>query len=316
MHFTKKEVVWVCKRAMACECGWYRSEVKKEDGAVQELGGGKGGNVGEDGDEEETRPREWKEIVEEYSERDFTRITDRLPALAGIATVHAAATTPGRYLCGLWDGDLPGALFWHPKNGSPVSSRPDGTMPTWSWASTAGPIQFQYADDESAKTKVLSINMTYSGLDVMGDVVKAEIRVCGPVVDAISYYGGMWKQVEGEGNSWSEESLERDGGLRIGGKLITFAPDYALGTDDEFFVPNEASVVCLLLSSSSLGRWDPDYPEANEEVQFASGLVLRCVSKERDLYQRIGHFEGWDLDDGFKLDAFNTLAQIRELVLV
>jgi hypothetical protein len=302
---------------MACECGWYRFGVKREGAVEDGRKEGEAINLGEDGDEEETRPGEWKEIVEEYSEREFTRITDRLPALAGIATIHAAATTPGRYLCGLWDQDLPGALFWHPKNTVPVSPRPDGAMPTWSWASTAGPVQFQYADDESAKTKVMSINMTYIGLDVMGDAVEAEIRVSGPVVDAILYHGGMWKQVlDGEGNSWGEESLERDGGLRVGGKLITFAPDYSLGTEDEFFVPEEATVVCLLLSSSSLGSWDPGRPEANEEAQFASGLVLRCVSEEQGRYQRIGHFEGWELDDGFELDAFNTLAQMRDLVLV
>lgn len=110
LHFTKREVVWVCKQGMACECGWYRLENKREAEAVEDGGGEQeGGNADEDAEEEETRPSEWKEIVEEYSERDFTWTSDRLPALAGIATVHAAAATPGRYLCGLWDTDLPGA---------------------------------------------------------------------------------------------------------------------------------------------------------------------------------------------------------------
>lgn len=319
VHFTKREVVWVCKRAMACECGWYRVEDKREDEAVGKRSEeGEGGNADEGADEEETGPEEWKEIVEEYSERDFTQISDRLPALAGIATVHAAATRTGRYLCGLWETDLPEALFWHPKNRAPVSPRPRGSTPTWSWASTAGPVKFQYADDENAKTKVLSINMAYGGLDVMGDVVEAEIHICGPVVDAISYHGGMWKQVlDAEGNgSRGKGSPERDAGLRLGGKLITFAPDYALAMEDEYFVPDEAPVVCLLLGSSSLGRWDPDHPESNKEVQLASGLVLRCVSDERALYQRIGHFEGWDFDDGIELNAFNVLAQMRDIVLV
>lgn len=83
----------------------------------------------------------------------------------------------------------------------------------------------------------------------------------------------MWKRVlDGEGNgSRGKGSPERDAGLRIGGKLNTFAPDYALAMEDEYFVPDEAPVVCLLLSSSSLGRWDPDHPESNKEVQLASG---------------------------------------------
>jgi hypothetical protein len=49
----------------------------------------------------ETREREWAVIVEQYSKRAFTRITDRLPALAGIATVHSASVARGSYLCGL-----------------------------------------------------------------------------------------------------------------------------------------------------------------------------------------------------------------------
>lgn len=146
---------------------------------------GEGGNADEGADEEETGPGEWKEIVEEYSERDFPQISDRLPALVGIATVHAAATRTDWYFCGLRETDLPEDLFWHPKNRTPVSLRPGGSTPIWSWASTAGPVKFQYADDENAKTKVLSINMAYTRLDVMGDVFEAEIRICGPVVDTI-----------------------------------------------------------------------------------------------------------------------------------
>ncbi|KAK1825951.1 heterokaryon incompatibility protein-domain-containing protein [Podospora conica] len=306
VHFTKREVAWVCKRAMACECGWYQFEAAGSEEA----------NEDHDRDVDGTRPREWREIVEEYSQRNFTRITDRLPALAGIATVYAAATTPGRYICGLWESDLPGNLFWHPKTGTPVSARPEGTMPTWSWASTAGAVEFQYVDDESARTKVLSIDVTYSGSDLMGEVVDAAVRVSGPVVDARAYHGRRWKQVLAtEGISWGEESLERAGGLSIGENLITFAPDYVL-TQEGFLVPEEADVVCLLLSSNTVGSWDPDHPEANTEVEFASGLVLWRILEGSDCYQRIGHFEGWGLEDGFELDVFNALSQVRTLVLV
>lgn len=39
LHFTKREVVWVCKQGMACECGWYRLEDKREAEAVEDGGG-------------------------------------------------------------------------------------------------------------------------------------------------------------------------------------------------------------------------------------------------------------------------------------
>lgn len=102
LHFTKREVVWVCKQGMACECGWYRLEDKRGAEAVEDGGGEQeGDNADEDAEEEKTRPSEWKEIVEEYSERDFTRISDRLPALGGIATVHACCCRDARQVS-LW----------------------------------------------------------------------------------------------------------------------------------------------------------------------------------------------------------------------
>lgn len=111
------------------------------------------------------RPRvSWAAIVEEFCERRLTHGTDKLPALAGLATqfqVYKRAT--GRkqqrydYFAGLWwcsnpvDGtlgdyaELPAGLIWRRAgNGRLALSRPPAVYraPSWSWAAVDGLIKF------------------------------------------------------------------------------------------------------------------------------------------------------------------------------
>ena len=53
----------------------------------------------------------WRETVEDYSGRSFTKIEDRLPALCGLAT-EIQMLIDDEYLAGLWRKDLPEALLW------------------------------------------------------------------------------------------------------------------------------------------------------------------------------------------------------------
>jgi hypothetical protein len=54
----------------------------------------------------------WRQIVQHYTERRFTNVTDVLPALSGLAGAFSRATGE-RYLAGLWEGDLVSSLNWH-----------------------------------------------------------------------------------------------------------------------------------------------------------------------------------------------------------
>ncbi|KAK0710600.1 heterokaryon incompatibility protein-domain-containing protein, partial [Lasiosphaeris hirsuta] len=165
LHFTQHELVWVCNETTACECGRNQFGVAPSTFEVS------------------CRPSRWEDMVHEYSSRAFTQMTDRLPALAGIATVYSSEcdTPPGRYLCGLWSEDLPGALFWRAARDAPLLPRSKTKMPSWSWASSAGPVEFEYTDGEVQKTKVLAVHVSYRGKEVMGDVTEAVLHISGPV---------------------------------------------------------------------------------------------------------------------------------------
>ena len=80
----------------------------------------------------------WKDLVEDYTQRDLTVPSDKLPALSGIATRYQKATND-IYCAGLWKAGLWKGLRWQvadPKNDRPSIYR----APSWSWASVFGQI--------------------------------------------------------------------------------------------------------------------------------------------------------------------------------
>jgi hypothetical protein len=73
----------------------------------------------------------WYTLVEEYSTRYLTEPTDSLIALSGVAKLFAKrADNPGKYLAGLWEGNLIYDLLWCVKSPSVRIN----VAPSWSWA--------------------------------------------------------------------------------------------------------------------------------------------------------------------------------------
>jgi hypothetical protein len=95
----------------------------------------------------------WSRLVEEFTRRDITRSSDRLPALGSVMERIRAATgwTP---LFGLWKERLRQTLCWESENNSfltPGKGRmnPTHNAPTWSWASVNGRITWPVDADNS-----------------------------------------------------------------------------------------------------------------------------------------------------------------------
>ncbi|PWY83593.1 hypothetical protein BO70DRAFT_379357 [Aspergillus heteromorphus CBS 117.55] len=97
----------------------------------------------------------WYRIVEDYTCRDLTVSTDKLPALSGIARTQALALND-QYVVGLWARDLAMGLLWAPRYAMNPGSdryfgqrerkplvRPDKyRAPSWSWCAHDGQIEF------------------------------------------------------------------------------------------------------------------------------------------------------------------------------
>lgn len=73
----------------------------------------------------------WYRILTQYSRKDLTRNSDKLPALSGVASaIHEL--TNYTYLAGIWKED-PKGLLWYSDDSQPQDTSYRG--PSWSWVS-------------------------------------------------------------------------------------------------------------------------------------------------------------------------------------
>ncbi|CAM1511923.1 Fc.00g094360.m01.CDS01 [Cosmosporella sp. VM-42] len=89
-------------------------------------------------DEIAASPRSvWRNMLQDYTTRQFTYETDRLIAFAGIATLyrHLAHVSEDAYIAGLWRHSLLQDLLWTTREGRRVSPPQTYRAPSWSWAS-------------------------------------------------------------------------------------------------------------------------------------------------------------------------------------
>ncbi|KAF2734550.1 HET-domain-containing protein, partial [Polyplosphaeria fusca] len=76
----------------------------------------------------------WQDFVEEYTKRNLSHQTDRLPAIAGLAkAIHSQIH--GKYLAGMWDIDIEKHLLWANDWGQSMQPIARDYAPSWSWAS-------------------------------------------------------------------------------------------------------------------------------------------------------------------------------------
>ncbi|KAF2495157.1 HET-domain-containing protein, partial [Lophium mytilinum] len=86
--------------------------------------------------------RLWYDLVEEYTERRFKCIKDRLVAISGLARIIGNTIHCHDYVAGLWKPDLIRGLMWYTKGAKLIPRQSADsiravnlTFPSWSWAS-------------------------------------------------------------------------------------------------------------------------------------------------------------------------------------
>ena len=85
---------------------------------------------------------EWPLLVMDFTCRDLTRDSDRLPALSGLA--DWMQRKDDLYLCGLWASNLLFELLWHVEASTQETHwrLVEPYAPSWSWASITGPVTY------------------------------------------------------------------------------------------------------------------------------------------------------------------------------
>ncbi|KAH7068151.1 heterokaryon incompatibility protein-domain-containing protein [Paraphoma chrysanthemicola] len=132
----------------------------------------------------------WYNIVEEYTTRNLTYQSDKLPALSGIAK-RFQDLTGYEYLAGIWKINILPGLLWRVKR--PSDELTCTTLPSWTWARLIGRVRFW------SQGTGLPIRQLYEACEVVGlsyalssqhnpfgGIESAELQIRGRVIE-VSY---------------------------------------------------------------------------------------------------------------------------------
>ncbi|KAF2971192.1 hypothetical protein GQX73_g2406 [Xylaria multiplex] len=233
---------------------------------------------------------DWCRLVSQYSARDITKDTDRLPALLGIASALKAITRDD-YMYGTWRGGLLEGLAWCSSTKNGLSRPENSDAPSWSWAAVKGVVDFPiyswYEYCESQRQKAL-IAIAKPTIQVASPGV---IKLKAPIMRVTS-----WQSIQAplktpdDPASDLRESLVTDTLFKLDYRqrgdpadctwLLQGAFDIM---QDRDFSNGELHIVFLTRLA---------YVEGNRVYEHILGLVIKNNSPNSS-YKRVGFVDGW-----------------------
>jgi hypothetical protein len=210
LTYTAHELHWICRSSSACECHTRDrySNLDRENripfASILET-------------TEAEAWDKWKHIVNEYTGRSLTNISDTLPAIAGIANV-IQGLTGSEYVAGLWRDDLVMGLAWSSANpgndklGELPCALKDYIAPTFSWASIhglSGPVEYgdgsrhsRHPMQWSPGCKVIDSGSIVRGQNPLGQVESGFVRLKGWMTESVLRPKKAWEDENLPGLLW------------------------------------------------------------------------------------------------------------------
>lgn len=151
--------------------------------------------------------RLWYDLIEEYTEREFKCIGNRLVAISGLAKIFANTIRSHEYVAGLWKPDLIRGLIWHTKNAKLVPQQSEDNMrainndfPSWSWASVGYELVTNGRKNNGNFQALSLVEDVQVELvdrrDPFGAVEKGCVTITGPLKKVPRLYNKEWKSAE------------------------------------------------------------------------------------------------------------------------
>ncbi|KAL8911007.1 MAG: hypothetical protein Q9171_003743 [Xanthocarpia ochracea] len=103
----------------------------------------------------------WLLVMTKYTQRKLTYESDKLAALAGIASFFEICIGD-RYLAGLFEGDILRSLLWRVMDPTQAAAINPALAPSWSWASVTGAVDLEVPFTASIVTPRPVGNLTAS----------------------------------------------------------------------------------------------------------------------------------------------------------
>ncbi|KAK4031826.1 hypothetical protein C8A01DRAFT_21016 [Parachaetomium inaequale] len=229
--------------------------------------------------------REWRDIVQEFSQRKLGDPSDKLNALEGLAHEFRRGTGD-EYLAGLWRRDLICGLSWR-QDGSARGSdtllwNPSRVTPSWSWAKVDGPVGFCYA--ENCTAEVLDAAIIHNKIE--GDYPNARLDI----LDGITLRARISRMTAAQlvprfkTVNFDSEPVGFANYLYLDGGYTNPVFGYSPGTDGRtrVFAPDGLRLMEL--------SWGRDGGRQNLAAE-SRGLVIVPVKGRPDLHMRVGFFE-------------------------
>ncbi|RDL35182.1 uncharacterized protein BP5553_07113 [Venustampulla echinocandica] len=150
--------------------------------------------------------RLWYDLVEDYTQRRFENISDRLVAISGIARIYGDMIRNPTYVAGLWKEDLIRGLLWHVEGTMLIPKRPTDDIPTfhkafpsWSWTSVGYEVvKNDLKTDNSirALSEIENIQIDLVDQDPFGAIKRGSITITGPLRRLPRLYNKEWASAE------------------------------------------------------------------------------------------------------------------------
>ncbi|KAL7903855.1 heterokaryon incompatibility domain-containing protein [Trichoderma velutinum] len=218
----------------------------------------------------------WHSILNEYTTRQLTEESDRLPAISAIAQAFAAHFKT-EYYAGLWGRFLVHDLMWENWLSNP-NARKSGA-PSWSWATMKGELHHDRGNSDYARAEVVSCKTTpVSDKNPFGAVTGGELVIRG-------HLNKLWINT---GESITSELFDEEGAAIPDAEFVSDG-----GSGD--WNRSRTAVLCLVLGDkiSATRHWNypnccPNYITRCPQARKCRMMVLVESSDREGCYQRIG----------------------------
>ncbi|KAI6089955.1 CNVH-domain-containing protein [Hypoxylon rubiginosum] len=324
LHFCGNELVFECKQHTACECDSVAVDSFKDRDSwtkAYETYYATHHDVTKVDDTTKIE-HEWHSWVRAYSRLNLTYVSDRLPAISGVAQQvkerrEAHNMPTGRYLAGLWEETLLNDMSWcvgldrvrvrrdeETHHGASykgtdtryirdvVKMKPDEYVaPSWSWASVLSPVEFAPFGYKTFLCQLLDVQTQTVGPNEFSRVTAGHVLLRGRLLET------RWNETDGK------MCLKDVLGTRLslpllGDRGMVWFPDYDIRSEGKHKLPKDERLYILpLVSRPILGR-DKD---ADVRMRFYPGktkveavyLVLKRIQSAAatPVYERVGWAE-------------------------
>ncbi|PQE07088.1 heterokaryon incompatibility protein [Rutstroemia sp. NJR-2017a BVV2] len=332
LHFTRERLLWECRQCVASED---KPQLELKQDANKKLAAHLSNFRLLDDNDNYTyskskngvvkKSHKWEKLVEAYSKRALSVVTDKLPAISGIAASLALRQPDDVYLAGLWRSNLLEGISWFPRKPPepPILSSSewpptsvDPGIPSWSWAAHSGPIMFcgqtwfsssfVRGTDKDGKegwvkskleTNIESVSVNHDSADAFGRVSEGELALVGWAAELTLIEDDVIPRSHG---------THDEGNVHFSSKCYSRLVDNSGATiyfDNEVDTLPETRFLCLQLGTGKNARATC----SNADV----GLVLLRVSSNDDAYRRVGMF-----DISINYTGWHTIREKRRVRII